>query len=55
MADDGGERGIVNVESVAKERLLEQLGVEIVFDFDEERLADDFGKVLVRAGVRAPQ
>jgi hypothetical protein len=36
VADDGGKHGVVNVQFVAQQRLLEQLGVEIVFDLDEE-------------------
>ena len=52
MADDGGEHGVVNGQFVAKQRLLEQLGVEIVFDFDEERFAQDFAEGFVGAGVK---
>ncbi|MGD1087019.1 MAG: hypothetical protein ABSA47_19970, partial [Verrucomicrobiota bacterium] len=49
VADDSGERGVVNLQFVAQERLLEQLCVEIVLDLNEKRLSDHFGKVFVGA------
>ena len=37
---------------VAEQRLLEQLGVEVVFDLGEERFAKDFGKGFVGPAIK---
>ena len=48
VADEDGKDVVVQRERVAKQRLLEQLGVELEFDFLKKRFAEGFGKGFFR-------